>query len=111
MPHTWIKKPFEEGKMRTTDTCSVCGAKRRRYRDRGAYIYVNKNGCRKLALAKIINDKLVFYALGCLLLFFISCGPSRNPQGEYWKTSQVWRRITAGRSKPVDHQLECPKQP
>jgi len=36
-------------------------------------------------------------AILCILFisFIVSCGPSRNSQGEYWKGYQVWHRITA----------------
>jgi hypothetical protein len=42
------------------------------------------------------------------LLFLNSCGPSRNANGHYWKATQVWRRMTAGKGNSILHQIQCP---
>jgi hypothetical protein len=50
------------------------------------------------------------YLIFIWVLFCVSCGPSRDSQGNEWKRSQVWKRVTAGKLMNT-HYLECPKNP
>lgn len=63
----------------------------------------------------LFMDKKIKRPLYALIpVILVSCGPSRNAAGDYWKPWQVWRCVTAGPDKiysPGKKIYTCPSKP
>lgn len=117
MRHIWENNPFAPGSTKVCDKCKRCGLVRTRTIAGnesfvGGFQYCETkderlNQQNKLAIQ--INRRLRFFAVPVLLLFFVSCCPSRNSAGEMWPTYDIYHRVLSGKTYTRVKQVQCPK--